>query len=115
MMQQLTGDDWRLAAAKAVSTDGSARAAVDDALAAARSWSNTHAAVQQAAASGDQKKAVRALIASQGAAAFESFDDALAGIVDDVRLRFESAADERSEEHTSELQSRENLVCRLLL
>src|SRR5690606_41665999 len=25
------------------------------------------------------------------------------------------AADERSEEHTSELQSRENLVCRLLL
>jgi len=94
MMQQLTGDDGRLAAAKAVSTDGSARAAVDDALAAARSWNNTHAAVQQAAASGDQKKAVRALIASQGAAAFESFDDALAGIVDDVRLRFESAADE---------------------
>src|SRR5690606_39909182 len=27
----------------------------------------------------------------------------------------ESATEERSEEHTSELQSRENLVCRLLL
>src|SRR5690606_39489147 len=29
--------------------------------------------------------------------------------------RFTSAQDTRSEEHTSELQSRENLVCRLLL
>src|SRR5436309_8860212 len=28
---------------------------------------------------------------------------------------FHSAAERRSEEHTSELQSRENLVCRLLL
>src|SRR5690606_40611842 len=40
---------------------------------------------------------------------------------DNVSTRFESAsaypftADWRSEEHTSELQSRENLVCRLLL
>src|SRR5690606_39580637 len=32
-----------------------------------------------------------------------------------ARLRDESACAERSEEHTSELQSRENLVCRLLL
>src|SRR5690606_40078205 len=31
------------------------------------------------------------------------------------RLRFPTAALRRSEEHTSELQSRENLVCRLLL
>src|SRR5436309_13643317 len=30
-------------------------------------------------------------------------------------IRFYGAADARSEEHTSELQSRENLVCRLLL
>src|SRR5436309_15906684 len=33
----------------------------------------------------------------------------------DPRARAPSAASERSEEHTSELQSRENLVCRLLL
>src|SRR2546430_13584796 len=30
-------------------------------------------------------------------------------------LSFESSADHRSEEHTSELQSQSNLVCRLLL
>src|SRR5436309_10314513 len=37
--------------------------------------------------------------------------------LDDHGERFddEDAADDRSEEHTSELQSRENLVCRLLL
>src|SRR5690606_42130953 len=37
---------------------------------------------------------------------------------DDHRLAFQRAAEReevRSEEHTSELQSRENLVCRLLL
>src|SRR5436309_6855640 len=35
----------------------------------------------------------------------------------EVRMRFDSAglSVRRSEEHTSELQSRENLVCRLLL
>src|SRR5690606_41707455 len=33
----------------------------------------------------------------------------------ELRLNGESAHDVRSEEHTSELQSRENLVCRLLL
>src|SRR5690606_40849238 len=33
----------------------------------------------------------------------------------DHRLRVAVLADGRSEEHTSELQSRENLVCRLLL
>src|SRR5207302_7335318 len=32
-----------------------------------------------------------------------------------LRWRRRAAAAERSEEHTSELQSRENLVCRLLL
>src|SRR5690606_39425036 len=39
-------------------------------------------------------------------------------VVDGVERRFSGPADaraHRSEEHTSELQSRENLVCRLLL
>src|SRR5688572_32282093 len=44
----------------------------------------------------------------------------LAGYLDAVArergdLRRRRAADERSEEHTSELQSQSNLVCRLLL
>src|SRR2546429_5058485 len=34
---------------------------------------------------------------------------------DDVRIQFENLLAERSEEHTSELQSRLHLVCRLLL
>src|SRR5690606_35009414 len=42
-----------------------------------------------------------------------------ASIIDGVRLskaqRYRFANSDRSEEHTSELQSRENLVCRLLL
>src|SRR5690606_40182548 len=33
----------------------------------------------------------------------------------DLMTQYESKAFKRSEEHTSELQSRENLVCRLLL
>src|SRR5690606_40522119 len=33
----------------------------------------------------------------------------------DVLIKFQAEPDKRSEEHTSELQSRENLVCRLLL
>src|SRR5690606_39434229 len=33
----------------------------------------------------------------------------------DQILKYDPAGDDRSEEHTSELQSRENLVCRLLL
>src|SRR4051812_49457221 len=37
------------------------------------------------------------------------------GIVQDVTAREESARQLRSEEHTSELQSHVNLVCRLLL
>ena len=34
---------------------------------------------------------------------------------DDIRAVFDRAKEHRSEEHTSELQSRRNLVCRLLL
>src|SRR2546427_2660143 len=37
-----------------------------------------------------------------------------AGVVEDAR-RAHARADPRSEEHTSELQSQSNLVCRLLL
>src|SRR5690606_41475113 len=41
---------------------------------------------------------------------------AFAGLLHDVvELIAHDVADDRSEEHTSELQSRENLVCRLLL
>src|SRR5215475_13626511 len=45
---------------------------------------------------------------------FRSFDRALE-IVHDQRSRGYTAWIERSEEHTSELQSRENIVCSLLL
>src|SRR5690606_40243536 len=38
-----------------------------------------------------------------------------AGIIARVALRWRGRRGGRSEEHTSELQSRENLVCRLLL
>src|SRR2546430_7683633 len=40
--------------------------------------------------------------------------DALLGEADDLEVR-EAELGERSEEHTSELQSQSNLVCRLLL
>src|SRR2546430_13575396 len=43
----------------------------------------------------------------------------LAGVLENLRdsdhERFEALNEERSEEHTSELQSQSNLVCRLLL
>src|SRR5438445_5730171 len=39
----------------------------------------------------------------------------LAAAADLVQLAFEPVAEQRSEEHTSELQSRQYLVCRLLL
>src|SRR5690606_39770908 len=41
--------------------------------------------------------------------------DDVAGLVRSLRVQYGIADDKRSEEHTSELQSRENLVCRLLL
>src|SRR5690606_24278799 len=47
--------------------------------------------------------------------AFEIPDDALAHFEGRAEQRPEREAVLRSEEHTSELQSRENLVCRLLL
>src|SRR5690242_21315826 len=40
---------------------------------------------------------------------------ALAATVDDVKKSAVAAPNQRSEEHTSELQSHVNLVCRLLL
>src|SRR2546427_4099984 len=39
----------------------------------------------------------------------------LAGIVIGLLTEYYTSADDRSEEHTSELQSQSNLVCRLLL
>src|SRR5690606_40593177 len=52
-----------------------------------------------------------------GQAAFRRFGKALRTPAEHVRRRpcDEGPEEERSEEHTSELQSRENLVCRLLL
>src|SRR2546430_8902767 len=48
---------------------------------------------------------------------FRSLDDAIhpRQTDDDAVLDRQGAAGERSEEHTSELQSQSNLVCRLLL
>src|SRR5688572_32485241 len=50
---------------------------------------------------------------------FAQFIDPLAGLMERLRERVEQqfvhAARKRSEEHTSELQSQSNLVCRLLL
>src|SRR5256885_11763166 len=42
-------------------------------------------------------------------------DDFVHGFIDDIRSRGDEALCDRSEEHTSELQSPCNLVCRLLL
>src|SRR5690606_39705665 len=49
------------------------------------------------------------------AAAIETGLDGLAAITVRRTDQGEAALEDRSEEHTSELQSRENLVCRLLL
>src|SRR3989475_8396467 len=51
------------------------------------------------------------VLPAQLAAFGERLDDRLR----DVRARHEGRRDARSEEHTSELQSQSNLVCRLLL
>src|SRR2546422_8347821 len=48
-----------------------------------------------------------------GGSILESARDAIPEV--ETILRLERAADQRSEEHTSELQSRLHLVCRLLL
>src|SRR5690606_40241722 len=64
--------------------------------------------LQPRAGSGHAPRARRALRAQRRAAARRHRPDA--GVVGRARQ-----AQGRSEEHTSELQSRENLVCRLLL
>src|SRR5690606_40737236 len=59
---------------------------------------------------GREKMFVRLFAAcGDGEAALDIYRDALAGMKEYVEN------ENRSEEHTSELQSRENLVCRLLL
>src|SRR5690606_41973418 len=45
----------------------------------------------------------------------DSDGDGLTDVLEALLLTDSGSADSRSEEHTSELQSRENLVCRLLL
>src|SRR5690606_41468087 len=50
-----------------------------------------------------------------GGDADADFDQGLAGLVDDRADGIHDDGMRRSEEHTSELQSREKLVCRLLL
>src|SRR2546422_4685085 len=54
-------------------------------------------------------RALRARLAARGEGLFEQRDELLA------LHRFVQVVEERSEEHTSELQSRLHLVCRLLL
>src|SRR5690606_41897181 len=49
------------------------------------------------------------------ASLFDGFDDRAVRGVRQMRAAAGALLGERSEEHTSELQSRENLVCRLLL
>src|SRR5690349_23698323 len=44
-----------------------------------------------------------------------ALDQRVLGFVDDAHAAFAEHAQHRSEEHTSELQSRRDLVCRLLL
>src|SRR5690625_7060998 len=46
---------------------------------------------------------------------FASKDALLGGVIDRLEAHAQAALDRRSEEHTSELQSRGHLVCRLLL
>src|SRR5690606_40418302 len=52
---------------------------------------------------------------ARGERALHRGDDGLLPLVEDIGDQRLSVLAERSEEHTSELQSRENLVCRLLL
>src|SRR5690606_35515690 len=46
---------------------------------------------------------------------YRADDDRHGPVLDPVTQRSQARSEQRSEEHTSELQSRENLVCRLLL
>src|SRR2546430_10087446 len=62
------------------------------------------------------RSSVRARLSSQSVGAGDHFQDLLRdlGLSRSVHRKRE-AVDQRSEEHTSELQSQSNLVCRLLL
>src|SRR5690606_39377164 len=51
----------------------------------------------------------------QGASSFQPIGQPLSGTQSRRAISAELIGMQRSEEHTSELQSRENLVCRLLL
>src|SRR3990167_1432806 len=68
------------------------------------------------AGSTDYDEALRAMLAQDPQADVEKLYEPLA--VEDIQMAADALRpvyDERSEEHTSELQSQSNLVCRLLL
>src|SRR5690606_40127851 len=44
---------------------------------------------------------------------YEEYNFRIKSFLKEVREDFQTSSEQRSEEHTSELQSRENLVCRL--
>src|SRR5439155_25015997 len=94
---------------------------VGGALIAGASHGTDHLIVQRLLAARELKDAQRALI---GSGVFVILQIGLFLLVgtslwlagaDDLKMRGDSGSDERSEEHTSELQSRGHLVCRLLL
>lgn len=88
----LTGQDGQLASARAATTDSTVRDRIDDAIANAKVWTDQHDRVQEAAAGGEQRKAVERLITSEADAAFGAFDDALGAAIDDIRLQFDANA-----------------------
>src|SRR5690606_41919657 len=85
-----------------------------------RSWSEVHTQVRNLDNGGRYEEAVDLAIETKedrgATAAFTRLDDDLAkGITESRKVFLDDTtnASARSEEHTSELQSRENLVCRL--
>src|SRR2546427_3675866 len=70
---------------------------------------------QQAVHGIDEVVAVELRVKPENARAQQSVEQLLAPRADRERLRVRPGNVPRSEEHTSELQSQSNLVCRLLL
>lgn len=89
---RLVGADGKLAAARAVAEDATARESIDAAIDSAKTWTDFHDQVQEALAENAQRKAVQRLVTSEATEAFGAFDDALGAAVDDTRLRFDTNA-----------------------
>lgn len=92
LASKLQRADGQLAAAKYAVDDPGVRAKIDDARASARTWTQTHDQVRDAAAAGEQKQAVELLITSEADAAFGAVDDSLGAAIDDTRQRFDADA-----------------------